>query len=131
MTAATLRARLADVEQKLSNAQPFTSGDPALARLGAAALRQHHKRTDAALDRYTRLVALRDRLRFQLASAEGREAEAARARLTADDVRGASLVRDKRGWHKVVRVNATSVTVETGYSWTDRIPLHHVIEVSS
>lgn len=38
-------------------------------------------------------------------------------------------VRTATGWHKVVRVSAKSVTVETGYSWTDRHPLARIIEV--
>lgn len=65
---------------------------------------------------------LRERVRA------ARQAEADRIRLTLDDVRGASFVRDEFGWHKVVRVNAKSVTVETGYSWTDRIPLDRIHE---
>lgn len=58
-----------------------------------------------------------------------REAEKARPKLTADDVRGAVAVRDSYGWHRVVRVSAKSVTVETPYSWTDRIALDKVLEV--
>lgn len=58
-----------------------------------------------------------------------RQAEADRVRLTADDVRGARFVRDQFGWHKVIRVNAKSVTVETPYSWTDRLALDKVLEV--
>jgi hypothetical protein len=38
------------------------------------------------------------------------------------------FVRDRHGWHRVVRVNAKTVSVETGYSWTDRIPLERIIE---
>lgn len=57
------------------------------------------------------------------------EAEAARVRLTHDEVKGARLIRDQFGWHKVVRVNAKSVTVETPHSWTDRITLDRVLEV--
>lgn len=60
-----------------------------------------------------------------------REAEKARPRLTADDVRAARFVRDEFGWHKVVRVSAKSVTVETPYSWTDRIPLAKILEARS
>lgn len=60
-----------------------------------------------------------------------RDAEKARPRLTSEDVSGARLVRDQYGWHKVVRVSAKSVTVETGHSWTDRIPLDRVLEVRS
>lgn len=55
--------------------------------------------------------------------------EAARVRFTADDIKGARGVRDRFGWHKVVRVNGKTVTVETGYSWTDRIPVENVLEV--
>jgi hypothetical protein len=58
-----------------------------------------------------------------------REAEALRPKMTADDVRGAVAVRDSIGWHRVVRVSAKSVTVQTPYSWTQRIPLAHVLEV--
>jgi CRISPR/Cas system CMR subunit Cmr4 (Cas7 group RAMP superfamily) len=62
-------------------------------------------------------------------AAAAREAEKARPKLTAEDVQGARFVRDEYGWHKVVRMNAKSVTVETGYSWTDRIPLGRILEV--
>lgn len=44
-------------------------------------------------------------------------------------MRGAVLVSDRFGWHKVVRVSAKSVTVETPHSWTDRIALDKVLEV--
>lgn len=54
-------------------------------------------------------------------------ADAARIRLTRDDVKDAVLVRDQFGWHNVIRVNRTTVTVETGYSWTDRIPFDKII----
>ena len=43
----------------------------------------------------------------------------------------ARLVRDSLGWHRVIRVNAKSVSVETGYSWTDRIPMSNVLEARS
>lgn len=58
-----------------------------------------------------------------------RDAEAARVRLSAEDVRGSRFVRDSVGWHRVVRVSTKSVTVETSYSWTDRIALDKVLEV--
>lgn len=32
--------------------------------------------------------------------------------------------------HRVVRVNAKSVSVETGYSWVDRIPYDEIIDVT-
>lgn len=58
-----------------------------------------------------------------------RDAEAARVRLTHAEVVGAAFVRDEFGWHRVVRVNAKSVTVETAYSWTDRIELDRIREI--
>ena len=48
---------------------------------------------------------------------------------TAADLVGATHVRDQFGWHRVVRVNAKSVTVETGYSWTDRIEVADILDV--
>ena len=32
------------------------------------------------------------------------------------------------GWHRVVRVNRVSVSVATGYSWTDTVRLDRIIE---
>lgn len=60
---------------------------------------------------------------------EAVEAEKARPKLTAADVAGAVRVRDQFGWHRVVRVNAKSVTVVTPYTWTDRIPLAKILDV--
>lgn len=57
-----------------------------------------------------------------------REAERVRKKMTADDLRGSEYVRDECGWHRVVRVSAKSVSVETPYSWTDRIPLDRILE---
>ena len=89
---------------------------------------------DAALDRYKaeqRKDARAEQRRTHEARIAAREAEAARPKLTADDVRGAVAVRDQFGWHRVVRVSAKSVTVETPYSWTERIALDKVLEVWS
>lgn len=47
----------------------------------------------------------------------------------ADELCAATHIRTVTGWHKVVRVSAKSVTVETGHSWTDRHPLARIIEV--
>jgi hypothetical protein len=48
---------------------------------------------------------------------------------TEEQYKAAKAVRTARGWYKVARVNAKSVTVETGYSWTDRITRDKIIEV--
>ena len=41
----------------------------------------------------------------------------------------AIAIRTSSGWHRVVKVNAKSVSVETGYSWTDRYALGQILEV--
>lgn len=64
-------------------------------------------------------------LERQLAAAE---AEATRVQLTRDDIKGATHVRTERGWHRIARLNPTTVSVETGYSWTDRHPYSKILE---
>lgn len=57
-----------------------------------------------------------------------REEDKTRVRLTREEVEDARYVRDRVGWHEVVRVNAKSVAVKTPYSWTNRIPLEKILE---
>jgi hypothetical protein len=65
-----------------------------------------------------------------------REAGAIRAQLEqapaqdvdAESLRGARFVRDRYGWHGVVRVNARTVTVRTGYRWDARIAVSKIVE---
>lgn len=86
---------------------------------------------DAQIDRHLaaeRREARRERRELAQARQAAARAEVARRKFTAADLDGAALVRDRIGWHKVVRVSAKSVTVETPYSWTDRIPLGRVLE---
>lgn len=87
---------------------------------------------DAAIDKY-RAAERREERRQWRAMAQERKAakvarEAAGPKFTAADLEGAVLIRDRFGWHRVVRVNAKSVTVATGHSWDDRIPLDRVLE---
>ena len=92
-----------------------------------------HKRgggsLDAQIDRELAKQREEAREQWKASLAASRKAEAERVRLTYEDVQGARLIRTDTGWHEVVRVNAKSVTVETGYSWTDRIALGKVLEV--
>lgn len=66
----------------------------------------------------------RDTLEWQLDQAH-RDAKAPR---DIDSLRPGSLVRTDLGWHRVVRVNRVSVSVATGYSWTDTVRLDRIIE---
>lgn len=49
--------------------------------------------------------------------------------VTPEELKAARAIRTSSGWHRVAKVNAKSVTVETGYSWTDRYTLDKVLEV--
>lgn len=90
------------------------------ARLAETAIREEKERQAAEA------TARQDELKEQRKVA--REAEVARIKFAAFDLMGASHVRDATGWHRVMRVNAKSVTVETPHSWTERIPLERVLQ---
>lgn len=73
-----------------------------------------------------------DKLEYYTAKAKGYErriAERDRVRLTIEDIKGAKFVRTSTGWRKVVRVNAKTVSVDSGYSWVDRIDINQIVEV--
>jgi len=74
------------------------------------------------VDDARRLVAT---LEYQVAEAER---EANRVELTRDDLKGATHVRTEFGWHRIARLNPTTVSVETGYSWTDRYPYSKILD---
>ncbi|MCU1418744.1 MAG: hypothetical protein JWP32_2918 [Schumannella sp.] len=56
-------------------------------------------------------------------------AERDRTRLTRGDLTGSKFVRTPAGWRKVVRVNAKTVSVESGYSWVDRLDFDKILGV--
>lgn len=45
-----------------------------------------------------------------------------------DGLEPGDWVRDRYGWHQVVRVNRKTVTVSTPFSWTDAIAKDRIIE---
>lgn len=49
--------------------------------------------------------------------------------LTRADIHKGDRVEYFRGWHEVVRVNTKTVSVTTGYSWTDTIPYTRIRNV--
>lgn len=110
------------------NERPFDHGELNIP------LHKRRRSIDSMIDAGLRQIAKEKRAQAKVDKARrraAREAETARPKLTAGDVLGAEYVRDQFGWHKVVRVSEKSVTVETPYSWTDRIALTKVLEVSA
>lgn len=63
---------------------------------------------------------------YRVKRLESRIAEIERVRLTREDVLGAVLIHDGISWRKVIRVNAKSVSVDSGYSWVDRVTFDQI-----
>jgi hypothetical protein len=92
------------------------------ARRGAATI-------NATVDAAVAEVAAAKDAEWKAAKEAAAEKEANRVRLTREDCVGAKVALTKHGWRKVVRVNKTTVSLETGYSWTDRVPFEDLLEV--
>jgi len=137
------RERVARLERQLgiahNRSESVTAGglsdyDPAvLSGIRRKPNRKADARRFAAYDREAGLwrdleLAQRDLAALEAVAARDAAEATAKAEFRVEDVRPGGLVRDRHGWHKVVRVSAKSVTVESGYSWTDRIVLDKVLE---
>lgn len=119
-----LETRLAAAEQRHTEAvNAFAAAEAASQR----ADRELHGTNIAAI-RYRDTYRAMIRAEAEVVSLKAQTRDRDRARLTHDDVKGATHVRTELGWHKVVRVNAKSVTVETGHSWTDRYEFDLILE---
>jgi hypothetical protein len=60
---------------------------------------------------------------------EAHKARTAPVEFTTEQLKAATHVRTELGWHKVAKINAKTVSVETGYSWTDRYVIAKILEV--
>lgn len=135
-TAAVEQAR-ALYERASTAAENATPGgrtgyDPAI--LSGIRRKPNHKADRARWSAYDREAEAYHRLEkaeAELARARAVEARAERDAAAPRDIPGlrvGDLVRTGSGWHRVARVNAKSVSVETGYSWTDRVTHDQIIE---
>jgi len=93
------------------------------ARHGAAAI-------NATVDAAAAEVKAQKDAEWEAAKAASAERKAApRRQYTREDMAGMTQVRDRFGWHYISRVNAKTVSVETAWSWVDRIKYDDVLEV--
>lgn len=120
----------ADAAQRA--AQSVMGDDPAVV---SGVRRKPNQRADrrryAVYGRAAEAAAAVRRAEADLAIAEqraAREQRDAAAHRDVVNIEVGDLVRDRSGWHRVVRVSAKSVSVETAWSWTDRIELSRIIE---
>lgn len=125
-------ARIVAVDAKADRAREMGGGIPGFGGSGNQRAAQQVRAAHNSADRAWREA--RDKLEYYTAKAKGYErriAERDRKRFEYGDLVGAKLVRTSATWRKVVRVNAKSVTVESGYSWTDRLTFDQIREVRS
>lgn len=137
-----LRAKLAHARERLDAAHAAMRAadqrDAAAHELGGGipgfggsgnqrAARQVRSALDSSFRAWKEASERIEKWSYRVKRLEARIAELERARYTAADLSGAVAVKDFQ-WHRVVKVNAKSVTVATPYSWTDRIPLDRITD---
>lgn len=107
-------------------------GDPAtLSGIRRRPNRRADARRHAAYDRQAAAALRLANAERDLAAAEraaARNAADAAAHRDLENLRPGDAIRTRHGWWKVARVNAKTVSVETGHSWTDRIPHAQILE---
>lgn len=74
---------------------------------------------------------LDEQLRYWREQLEAAKADGHWSPIDASTIQKGDLVKVRSQWRRVVRVNKTTVSVETGYSWTDRVPLEDIREHQS
>lgn len=125
----TLEARLEQAERKLAKLPeptPVPGGrlDHGMLNLPLAKrtnLNADIRKGSAILEAEREVENLRARVAY--------EKKTAAVPFTTEELKAARAIRTSVGWHRVVKVNAKSVNVETGYSWTDRYGIDKVLEV--
>lgn len=123
-------ACLEAADAKHARAQEMGGGIPGFGGSGNQRAAKQVRAAFGSADRAWREAS--EKLTYYTDKARGYErriAERDRVRLTREDVAGATHVLVSRTWRKVVRVNQTTVSVESGYSWTDRYPFDKILEV--
>lgn len=130
-TTEQLTARLAAARAELDTAQQVIDSIPT--NPGTAKLRgkQHDIRIRGAVYRAAQAFERRDRLVREVQALEAELARSEQKPMDQATLNGARFVKDGKfgTWHEVVRVNKTTVSVKTDYSWVDRLLHERIIEV--
>ena len=91
------------------------------------AIERAHSAARRALEATRDAEATAERLDAARRHLAGLEAQRGRVTYTVDILAGATAVRDRWGWHTVVRVNRTTVTVKSGWG-TGRVGFDRILE---
>ena len=101
---------------------------------GGSGSQAAHRQVQGELDRLLRdAKEAHDRMEhwgFEVRRLENMLAKQERPRLTRDDVLGATHIRTRLGWHEVVSVNSTTVSVAPGHPWNDRYPFEKILQTA-
>ncbi|WP_417510618.1 hypothetical protein [Microbacterium sp.] len=120
----------AEAEKLSASAREIGGGIPGFGGSGsqraAATVRGAYSRADRAHREADERIA---KWTHRVKSLERRLAETQRVRFTREDVVGAEFIHDGTSWRQVRKVNAKTVSVETGYSWVDRVPFDKIRSV--
>lgn len=121
-------SKLEDADRKADRAREMGGGIPGFGGSGNQRAAQQVRSAWGSADRAWREAS--EKLEYYTGKAKGYErriAERDRTLLTRDEIAGATHVLISRTWHKVVRVNKTTVSVDSGYSWVDRYTFDKVL----
>lgn len=94
----------------------------------ASFAKEGSRRIQAQVDQAVKEVAEAQKAEWRALRAEA-DRRNAPVPFTSEELKAATHVRTMFGWHRIARVSAKSVSVETGYSWTDRYTLDKILEV--
>ena len=121
-------ARMAQADAAHETASQMGGGIPGFGGSGnQRAARQVRSAFESADRKWREATEKLEYYTTKARSYERRIAERDRVRYTAADLQGATHIK-YGSWRKVVRVSAKSVTVESGYSWTDRVPIEQITD---
>lgn len=93
---------------------------------GVQAYRRRAAATERMIDAAVAEARAERAAEYAAAKQEHAERESARRRYAREDIEGAGFIHDGHRWRVVVRVNAQTVSVDSGYSWVDRIKFKDV-----
>lgn len=74
----------------------------------------------------TRAAELADQINYWTKVREQQQADGLATNYGPHNVAKGDTVKVRSTWHRVARVNAKSVSLETAYTWTDRYPWHEI-----
>jgi hypothetical protein len=77
-------------------------------------------------DHHARLTAMRTQLADEIAHDQAQVEASGHKTISAADIKAGDIIHYRGRGHIVKKVNKTTVSVPTGYSWDDKVPVHQI-----